>query len=172
MADASVIVYPPNGGPPEKHTRANGRDLVNGSGYTWMPGVHTTPAAYAPFAALRAPEGPQPSQKVLDSVGSSGSAASTAAAGANAAQAAIEQQIAQAQAQASAQAAAAPAPAVVQDFTAAPVIDASDLDDDAAEAAIEAEAEVEAAEATEADAEETPASDDAPRGRGGRRPRA
>jgi hypothetical protein len=104
MIQPTVIVYSPKG-EAERHTRANARDLVNGAGYTWMPGVPTTPAAYAPFVATKSPEGPQPSQSVLDSVGSASGGASAAAKAAADAQAAELARIAAATA-------AAPAPVV------------------------------------------------------------
>jgi hypothetical protein len=83
----TVIVYSPSG-EPERHTRPNARDLVNGAGYTWMKGVPTTPASIAPFVAFDPPDEGHPSQKVLDSRGSSASAANGAASGAAIAQAA------------------------------------------------------------------------------------
>lgn len=167
MTDNTVIVYGPDG--PEKHTRANARDLVNGRGYTWHPGVPTTPAGFAPFAAVKAPDGPVPSQKVLDSVGSSGSGASNAAAGAAQAAAAEQQRIAAALAEQQQQAAAAVAAAPqveVKDFSTPPVDDASDLDDPA-DAEAEAEPTFEAAAEPEAEAApENTGGDDNQRGRG------
>lgn len=159
----TVIVYSPSG-EPERHTRPNARDLVNGAGYTWMKGVPTTPASIAPFVTFDPPDEGHPSQKVLDSRGSSASAANGAASGAAVAQAAETARIKQALAdQQAAAALVAPTPEVeVKDFSAAPPVDASDLDDPA-DAEDEAEAEAEAAEDT--------ASDDAAPRRRGRPPR-
>lgn len=143
MADNNIIIYSPTG-EAEKHTRANARDIVNsGRGYTWARGVKTTPAGYAPFATLAPPEGPAPSQKVLDSVGGSASAALSAAAGAAVAQAAEQQRMAIALAEQAAQAAAAAAvvdapPVAVMDFTQV-AVDSSDLDADVDADAADAE---------------------------------
>ncbi|UTC29550.1 hypothetical protein BAMBUS_04920 [Brevundimonas phage vB_BpoS-Bambus] len=154
MADNTVIIYDPNGNP-EKHTRPNARDLVVGAGYTWSRFVPANPAAYAPFATVTPPEGPAPSQRVLDrATGKDENGQSPAAS--QAAQALQQQQaamaaaiaqqqaleaaaaqaalVAQAEVQAKAAAAAAaaahlPEPAV-KDFSAAPAEDASDLDDE------------------------------------------
>lgn len=172
---ATIIVYGPNGA--EKHTRANARDLVNGAGYSWQPNIKSNPAHVAPFAQFVAPAGPAPSQKVLDSVGStSASGATGAAAAAAAAQAAQAQQFQEALAQQAAAAAATPVPTEVVDFSKPPVVDASDLDDDAdaADAEVVEEDVVTEAEVVEdAPAEEAPAAaptlTEVPRGRGGRR---
>lgn len=159
MADNTVIIYDPSGNP-EKHTRPNARDLVVGAGYTWTRFVPANPAGYAPFATVTPPEGPAPSQRVLDrATGKEDPSAPTGAAGQAAAalqqqQAAMAAAIAQqqaldaaasqaaaaahAQAQADAiakaQAAAAAAASLpvpeVKDFSAAPAVDASDLDND------------------------------------------
>jgi hypothetical protein len=152
----TVIVYSPSG-EPERHTRPNARDLVNGAGYTWMKGVPTTPASIAPFVTFDPPDEGHLSQKVLDSRGSSASAANGAASGAAVAQAAETARIKQALADQQAAAAAAlvaPTPEVeVKDFSAAPPVDASDLDDPA-------------------DAEDEAEADDAAPRRRGRPPRA
>lgn len=156
MDDNTVIVYSPDGAP-ERHTRPNARDLVNGAGYTWNKHTPSTPASYAPFARVTAPEGPNPSQKVLDSVGGS-AGANGAAAGAAAAQAAESARIADAlRAQ---QAAAEPEPEDVADFT-APV----SLDDDAGLGDLDADPEEAGEPTAEADAETE--TETAPR-RGGR----
>lgn len=148
----TILVYPPNNGPAEKHTRANARDLVNGAGYSWQPGVATTPAGYAPFVTVKAPDSSIPSQTVLDSVGSSGNGGASAAATAAAvAQAAEAERI---QAALAAQAAPAPvaaAPTEVVDFS-KPAVDSADLDEETdADAEAEAEAEASAGETTSND---------------------
>lgn len=159
MADNTVIIYDPNGNP-EKHTRPNARDLVVGAGYTWTRFVPANPAGYAPFATVTPPDDSSPSQRVLDrATGKDDKGAPTGAAGQAAAAlqqqqaamaAAIAQQqaqdaaaaqaamLAQAQAQAEIQAKAAAAAAAaaalpepeVKDFSAAPAVDSSDLDDE------------------------------------------
>lgn len=92
-----VIVYNADG-QPEQHTRANARDLVYGAGYSWSPVLKSSPTAYAPFAQTSIPDGPAPSQKVLDSVGSA-TAAKEKNAGAMQAQAeAVAQALAEQQA--------------------------------------------------------------------------
>ncbi len=172
---ATIIVYSPKG-QPEKHTRANARDLVNGAGYSWHPHVPATPASYAPFAGAIPPEGPPPSQKVLDSVGGSASGGNSAAQAAAAAQAEEQRRI---QAALAAQASVAPPPAVeVVDYSAPQAVDVSDLDDDPedeADAAPEFVSEPEQAPEVEAVPEAVvaaPALTEVPRGRGGRKPRA
>ncbi|AFO71764.1 hypothetical protein phiCbK_248 [Caulobacter phage phiCbK] len=61
-----VPVYSPEG-KKELHTRLNAYDLVNGAGWTWKPGIETTPAAIPPY---RAPAvGAEPAQAVLDRAG-------------------------------------------------------------------------------------------------------
>ncbi|USN15524.1 hypothetical protein KIKIMORA_04060 [Brevundimonas phage vB_BpoS-Kikimora] len=128
----SVVVYSPSG-EAEMHTRANARDLVNGCGYSWIPGVKASPNHYAPFATAHVPEGPSPSQKVLDAA--QGQKTSTND-GANAALLAQQQQVAQQLAMqqaaiaAAQQQAAAPAAPVV-DYSKVEAVDASDLDDPA-----------------------------------------
>lgn len=137
----SVVVYSPTG-EAEMHTRANARDLVNGCGYSWIPGVKASPNHYAPFATAHVPDGPSISQKVLDAAQGS---KPTVNEGANAAllaqQAEVAKQLAAQQAAlAAAQAPAAPAAPVV-DYSKVEV-DSSDLDDPAdaaAEASFEAE---------------------------------
>jgi hypothetical protein len=179
MADNSVIVYSP-AGEPERHSRANARDLVQGAGYTWMRFMPASPAGYAPFAAVQVPKGSL-SQEVLDKAsgketddGASGAASAAAQAmaqqqaqiaaalaqqqaAAAAAQAMAEQQAAAqaaaaqvAQAAAAAAALAAATPEPEVKDFSAPEVDSSDLDADPEEAA----------------AEDAPA---APRKRGGRR---
>ena len=160
----SIIVYAPNG-KGEKHTRANARDLVNGAGYSWHPNLKSTPASYAPFAAAVAPDGPPPSQRVLDSVGGQGGASKTAQAGANAA--ALEEQE-RIRAALAADAAAAPPvePVDVVDYTqtgAGETDGADDLD-------VDLDAEPDEAEA-EADETVTEGAEDAAPVRRGRRPR-
>ncbi|UTC28411.1 hypothetical protein GURKE_04090 [Brevundimonas phage vB_BpoS-Gurke] len=122
----SVVVYSPSG-EAEMHTRANARDLVNGCGYSWIPGVKASPNHYAPFATAHVPEGPSPSQKVLDAA--QGQKTSTND-GANAALLAQQQQVAQQLAMQQAAIAAAPAAPVV-DYSKVEAVDASDLDDPA-----------------------------------------
>lgn len=100
MTPTSVTVFSPDGAP-EIHTRPNARDLVAGAGYTWIRGVPASPSQYAPFATFTPPAGPDPSQRVLDSVGQS--SAAQAAQGAAAAAAAQAQAAAAAQAQAALQ---------------------------------------------------------------------
>lgn len=167
MADNTVIVYDPSGNP-ERHTRPNARDLVVGAGYTWHRFVPASPAGYVPFATVTAPEGPNPSQRVLDRAtgkdeNGQSPAASAAAQALQQQQAAMAAAIAQQQAheaaaaqaaaqaaaeaqakiQAEAAAAAAAAAALpepeVKDFSASPAVDASDLDDE--ETAVVPEAE-------------------------------
>lgn len=154
MADNTVIVYDPHGNP-EKHTRPNARDLVVGAGYSWVRFVPASPAGYAPFVTMTAPEGPAPSQRVLDrATGKEEGGQSPAAA--QAAQALQQQQaamaaaiaqqkamedaaaqaalIARAEAEAKAQAAAAAAALMpepeVKDFSAPSTVDSSDLDNE------------------------------------------
>lgn len=159
MADNTVIIYDTNGNP-ERHTRPNARDLVVGAGYSWNRFVPANPAGYAPFATVTPPEGPAPSQRVLDRAtgkdepgapsGAAGQAAQALqqqqaamaaaiaqqqAADAVAAQAAMMAQAqVQADALAKAQAAAAAAALLpepaVKDFSAATEVDSSDLDNE------------------------------------------
>lgn len=63
-----VVVYDPAGNP-LKHTRANARDLVNGAGWSWKPGVKTLPVEGAPFAAAKPPTPIEPAQAVINSAG-------------------------------------------------------------------------------------------------------
>jgi hypothetical protein len=149
MAQPTIVVYAPDGSP-ERHTRPNARDLVNGAGYSWMRGVTTTPAAIAPFATPVPPEDGEIAQKVLDKIG--GKATNMAPAIAAAATLTTDVPVEE------------PAEEEVVDFS-APVVTA----DDEAEEAIAEEEAIEAVE-DEADegAEEAPA---APRRRG-RPPRA
>lgn len=130
MSDTSIIVYGPNG--PKRHTRANARDLVYTGEYSWTPGLKLPPTAFAPYVTFDKKEG-SISQEVLDKVAGEG-AAKAAASGANIAaqqQAAEMQALFLAQQQAAAAAVAAPAaPVVVPDFSAPPLVDTSDLEDD------------------------------------------
>lgn len=63
-----VVVYDPAGNP-FKHTRANARDLVNGSGWSWKSGVRTLPVEGAPFAAAKPPTALEPAQAVINNAG-------------------------------------------------------------------------------------------------------
>jgi hypothetical protein len=65
-----VPVYSPKG-VREMHTRPNARDLVNGAGYSWAPGVPSQPAAFAPFVTMTPPSSVPQSQEVVDRVGGS-----------------------------------------------------------------------------------------------------
>lgn len=130
MSDTSIIIYGPKG--PERHTRANARDLVYTGEYTWTPGLKLPPTAFAPYVTFDKKDG-SISQEVLDKVAGEG-AAKAAASGANIAaqQQAAEMQalfLAQQQAAAAAAVVAAP-PVVVADFSAPPMVDTSDLDND------------------------------------------
>lgn len=70
MSNKKLIpVYAPGSTEPEMHTRLNAYDLVNGAGYTWKPGVDTTPAALTPHRGKA--DGPEPAQRVLNSAGHS-----------------------------------------------------------------------------------------------------
>lgn len=62
---AKVAVYSPEG-KREVHTLANARDLVQGAGWTWNPGVESNPVAKSPIQ--KPAIGKEPAQKVLDSV--------------------------------------------------------------------------------------------------------
>lgn len=46
-----VTVYSPEG-TAEKHTLPNARDLVQGAGYSWKPGVEASPVNFAPAHAV------------------------------------------------------------------------------------------------------------------------
>lgn len=156
-ADNTVVIYSPDG-KPERHSRANARDYVVARGYTWHPFLPTTPTQFASYAQMHAPEGPAPSQQVLDRTKGE-SAANAAAAGAAAAAAQQQQAMAMAlqqqqaalaaaqqqlaQQQAAAAAAAAGAPVVeeeIPDFSNPEPVDASDLDEPEPEAEPEADA--------------------------------
>lgn len=144
MSENKIIVYAPNG-TAERHTRANARDLVNGAGYSWHPTIKTPPTSYAPFAGQKAPDGPPPSQRVLDSVGGSNAVNNAAKAGAAQAQEEEMRRIQESQAAMMAPAAAPAEPVEVVDYSDAPAVDSSDLDDD--DAAGDAEADASAEEA-------------------------
>lgn len=65
---SKVYVYSPEG-EREAHTRLNAWDLVNGAGWTWKPGVETSPAAFPAYRTVAPPTEKEPAQAVLDRAG-------------------------------------------------------------------------------------------------------
>lgn len=155
IAPATVTVHSPDG-VAERHTRQNARDLVNLSGYSWMPHIKANPNHPSSFAGRTPPKGPSPAQEVLNRAGGTGNADAAAEADAQLDAEIAEQQRQLAEMQAAAQASVAQA-APVADFS----MPVEEPVDPAIEALLDGEgdADVEAAEA-DADAAEAAAADE------------
>lgn len=69
IAPATVVIYNKEG-KPEKHSRANARDLVQHCGYSWLANIKSQPNHPASYAGQKVPKGKTLPQEILDRVGS------------------------------------------------------------------------------------------------------